>query len=27
VQDMDGEESANTSHKEKKSRRHNVHVG
>ena len=27
VQDMDGEESANTSHKEKKSRRHNVYVG
>ena len=27
VQDMDGEENANTSHKEKKSRRHNVHVG
>ena len=27
VQDMDGEENANTSHKEKKSRRHNIYVG
>ena len=27
VRDMDGEENANTSHKEKKSRRHNVYVG